>query len=439
MADGRIKRLMVFMPPRHGKSELVSRLFAAYYLYRYPERWVGINSYAADLAYTLSRAARDNFREIGGDIRGDAEAVKHWETTAGGGLWAAGVGGPITGKGWNLGIIDDPLKNAEEASSETIRAKQQEWYGSTFYTREEPCSDEDSSGALVVIQTRWHEADLSGYLLKEEEADDEPEGWHIVSFAAIKEEADVTFPPTCTVEPDGRAIGEALCAERRPVEKLHKIRRRIGDYFFGALYQQQPRPHSGGMFQRPFLPIEDVAPVGGTYVRYWDKASAAPGKGDWTAGVLMQRTPDGRFWIEDVVRGQWPGDERNRIILQTAALDKQKYGPVRIYVEQPPGLAKESTDAVVKMLAGYIVQADPVMKDKTERAEPLASQCRAGNVKMVNGRWNRDFLDEACSFPFGSHDDQVDAASGAFKWLPQVSWAQDPTALLDLQKRLAAL
>lgn len=124
VADGKCQRLMIFMPPRHSKSETVSRLFAAYFLQRYPERWVGVNSYAADLAYTMSRAARDNFKAAGGVLSGDASAVTHWETTERGGLWAAGVGGPITGKGFHLGIIDDPLKNTKETTSDTIRAKQ---------------------------------------------------------------------------------------------------------------------------------------------------------------------------------------------------------------------------------------------------------------------------------------------------------------------------
>src|SRR6266849_4642613 len=138
VANGELSRVMIFAPPRHGKSELLSRLFSAYYLSLFPDRWVGINSYAADLAYTLSRSARENFISNGGGVKDDAAAVKHWETTEGGGLWAAGVGGPITGKGFHLGIIDDPLKNAEEASSPVFNEAHQAWYPSTFYTREEP-------------------------------------------------------------------------------------------------------------------------------------------------------------------------------------------------------------------------------------------------------------------------------------------------------------
>src|SRR3990167_11391324 len=226
VADGEIFRLMVFMPPRHGKSEAVSRLFSAYYLYRYAGLWVGINSYAAELAQTLSRNSRDFYRLAGGEIKVDAAALRHWETGQGGGLWAAGVGGPITGKGFHLGIIDDPIKNAEEAASETIRRKQQDWYRSTFSTREEP------GGQIVVIQTRWDENDLSGWLLERERSgEDMPERWHIVCMEAVKGDGGQDWPGVCTLEPDEREPGAPLCPERYPAHKLAQIRRRIGAYF----------------------------------------------------------------------------------------------------------------------------------------------------------------------------------------------------------------
>src|SRR6185437_13694072 len=254
VADGEIKRLMVFEPPRHGKSELVTRLFAAYWAYRFPHQWVGINSYGAELAYTLSRAAQEYYLRAGGAIKASASAVKHWETPEGGGMWAAGVGGPITGKGWHLGIIDDPTKNAEEARSATIRASQREWYTSTFYTREEPnIETEEPDGVEVVIQTRWHEDDLAGWLLSQEDPDEEPERWHIVSFPAIAEAKPQRFPATCTVEPDFRQPGEALCPERRPIHKLVKIAKRIGSYFWNALYQQSPQPSEGTKFKRAWF------------------------------------------------------------------------------------------------------------------------------------------------------------------------------------------
>lgn len=411
VADGTLKRLMVFMGPRHGKSELVSRLFPAYYLYHHLDHWVGLCSYSAELAYTLSRAARDNFTVGGGQMRDDAAAVKHWQTTKDGGLWAAGVRGPATGKGMHVGIIDDPLKNAEEAASEIIRTQQQEWYESTFYTRAEP------GVAIVIVQTRWHEADLSGYLLASEA--DAPEHWTIINLPALAE-SQPTFPATCNVFPDWRNDGEALCPERYPREKLLRIAKRLGGldgYYWSALYQQRPRPKDGALFKRGWLQVVEALPNDVQRVRYWDTAGADVGRGDYSVGVLMARDSQGTFYIEDVVRGQWTAHERNQAIVQTAALDKQRLTSVTTYIEQPPGLAKESTDAIIRALAGYRVQADKVSKDKVSRAEPLADQCQAGNVRIVAGSWNRAFLTELESFPFGRHDDCVDAASGAFNKL----------------------
>ncbi len=399
---------MVFEPPRHGKSELVSRLFPAYYLYRHPERFVGIASYGADLAYTLSRAARENFQRAGGQLSKAASAVKHWLTRQGGGLWAAGVGGPATGKGWHLGIIDDPLKDAEQAGSEVIRAKQKDWFGSVWSTREEP------GGALVVVQTRWHEDDLSGYLLSLEA--EEPEHWYVVNLPAIADPEDMpVLPETCTAHPDWREEGEPLCPERYTLERLTRVAKRIGEYFFGALFQQRPRPRDGGMFRRQDFPIVPAAPAKAKRIRYWDLAAADIGKGDYTVGVLIAKTPEGIYYIEDVVRGQWQASARNKVIKQTAALDFTRYGAtVKIRIEQPPGLATEAVDAIIRALAGFPVKADRVTKDKVSRAEPFADQAQAGNVRLVTGPWNAAYIEEHLAFPKGKHDDQVDGSSGGF-------------------------
>lgn len=408
---------MVFEPPRHGKSELVSRLFPAYYLYRHPERFVGIASYGADLAYTLSRAARENFTRGGGLLHKASRAVKHWLTAKGGGLWAAGVGGPATGKGYHLGIVDDPLKDAKQAQSATIREAHKDWYGSVWSTREEP------GGAQIIVQTRWHEDDLSGYLLSLEA--DEPESWYIVSLPAIAEPLP-TFPATCTVHQDWRAEGDPLCEERYPLDRLTKMLKRIGAYFFGALFQQRPRPRDGGMFKRGIAIVDALPTTITARVRYWDKAGAAPGKGDYTVGALLAKDSDGNIFIEDVVRGQWQADERNKVIRQTAELDKAR-GKVTIWIEQPPGLAKEATDAVIKVLHGFTVHADPVRGEKAERAEPFAAQWQAGNVKLLRGDWNRAYIEEHCSFPTGTNDDQVDASSGAYTKLTTETKAKGTT------------
>lgn len=417
VADGEITRLMVFTAPRHGKSETVSRLFSAYYLYRHPERFVGLNSYAQELANTLSRASRENYKASGGLTKGDADAIKHWETIEGGGLWAAGVGGPITGKGFHLGIIDDPLKNAEDASSEVIRNNQQEWYQSTFYTREEP------GGAIVVVQTRWNEMDLSGFLLSQE-GEEEPERWHILNLPAVAEEQP-PFPDTCTVIPDWRDAGQALCPERYDLARLRRIEARIGPYYWGALYQQQPRPREGDFFKPGRMPRIDAQPACERYVRAWDLGATE--SGNPTAGVKLGKRGD-RFAVCHVARFRESVEIRDQRILVTARDDGKK---TKILIPQDPGAGgKASADILVKRLshAGYTVEAKLVSGKKEIRAEAVASQVNAGNVDLVEGAWNFAFTEELRGFPNGANDDQVDALGDAHRELALVNTGKPATA-----------
>lgn len=408
VAAGEIKRLLIQLPPRHSKSELVSRLFSAYFLSKNPQKFAGITSYSAELAFTLSRAARENFLEAGGSIKEAASAVKHWETSAGGGCWAAGVGGSITGKGFHLGIIDDPIKNAEDANSETIRAKQKEWYSSTFYTRAEP------DAAIIVIQTRWHEDDLTGWLLENEQGEN-TENWHVVCFPALSEELP-EFPESCTVETDFRNEENlALCPERYDAEKLRKIRDRLGEYFFDALFQQRPSPKTGAFFDVSKIEIIDALPANIKATgRGWDKASTKGG-GDYTAGVKMSKTAEGIFIVEDVVRGQWDTAQRDRIIRQMAEIDGRN---CKIIGEQEPGSGgKDAALAFIRLLSGFSVECKPSTANKTARADAFSSQVNAGNVKLLRSSWNKVFLEELRSFPHGRNDDQADGASLIFNKL----------------------
>lgn len=406
VASGELKRVMLFVPPRHSKSETVSRLFTGYYLLKHPDRWVGLTSYSSELAYVLSRASQENYIRAGGTLSLKAGAVKHWETGRGGGLWAAGVGGPITGKGFHLGIIDDPLKNAEEATSQVIREKHKEWYRSTFYTRAEP------DAAIVIIQTRWHEDDLSGWLLSEESGES-PERWHIVNLPAIAEDRR-PFPASCTVETDWRRQGEALCPERYDLKRLEEIRTRVSGYYFEALYQQNPTPREGAFFKVSQLRIKNAPPARLNIVRAWDLAAST--KGDYTAGVKLGKDAEtGLFWILDVQRGQWTPDDRNRVMLQTAALDGRQ---TKIRIAQDPGQAGvDQVQALTRMLAGYSVRSERVSGSKEARADALAAQINAGNVRMIEGEWNKAFIEEMRTFPLGRNDDQIDAAADSFSEL----------------------
>lgn len=426
VADGKMKRLIINMPPRHGKSELVSRLFSAYYLYRHPHHWCGITSYAADLALTLSRASRANFQRAGGEVSVDASAVKHWETIQGGGLWAAGVGGPITGKGFHLGIIDDPLKNQEEAMSQLVRENQKDWYRTTFFTRREP------DAAIVGVLTRWHEEDWGGFVIDEEWASGHPQNWHIISFDAIHRDQPIVLslsgdkegvdpaarilPASCTVEPDWRRAGEALCPERYDVKDLLQIKATLTSTQWSALYQQDPRPSEGTTFQRQWFTLAQEKPVGVlARVRFWDYA-ATKGAGDRTAGVLMSVTREGVFTVEDVVVGQWASGDRDNVIRQTAFLDGVG---VQQWREQEPGSSGVDTArAFVNMLVGLTARVIPSSSSKEARADPMAAAAQNGRVQYLRGEWNRVWLDELTGFGAGApHDDIVDASSGAFNRL----------------------
>jgi predicted phage terminase large subunit-like protein len=422
VANGEIKRLLVQLPPRHSKSEMVSRLFSSYYLKKNPSHFVGICSYSSELSYTLSRAARENYLESGGVIKDDVFAVKHFETPEGGGVWSAGVGSSITGKGFHLGIIDDPVKNAEEAASDLIREKQREWYSSTFYTRAEP------NAAIIIIQTRWHQDDLTGWLLSEETGDT-PEGWHIVCLPALSDELPL-FPGSCEIVEDFRKThGLALCPERYDETKLAQIRSRIGAYHFQALYQQQPTSKQGLFFDISKLEIVDVAPVDAVRWRGWDKA-ATSGGGDFTAGVRLAKTPDGIIYIEDVVRGQLGTAARDATIRHTALQDGLR---VKVVGEQEPGSGgKESAENFIRLLSGFSVRTERATGSKELRADPFSSQLNAGNVKLVRGEWNKAFIDELRTFPKGRHDDQVDAVSLAFNAAnqPSKAWTTMPFRLV---------
>ncbi len=426
---GDIKRLMIFMPPRHGKSELTSRRLPAYILGRDPNTTIIASSYGADLARRMNRDVQrimdsdaykqlfPNTRLFGANIRTVAQGTwlrnsDMFEVVEYNGYYrGAGVGGAITGMGGQYLIIDDPIKNRQEANSPTIRENIWDWYTSTFRTRLAP------GGGILLTVTRWHEDDLAGRLIALAKSDPKADQWKVINLPAVAEDPIPDY--------DERKVGEALWPARFDLEELDKTRVSLGTYDWNSLYMQRPAPPDGGMFKRHWFDAVNVAPREAQRVRYWDKAGSA-GAGDYSCGVLMSRDSNGRFCIEDVVRGQWSALERETIIKQTAASDNALYvrsggalgSPVEVYMEQEPGSGgKESAEASVRNLAGYVAHAERVSGDKATRAAPFAAQCEAGNVKLVAGNWNPAYLAELCSFPYGKNDDQVDGSSGAFNKL----------------------
>jgi hypothetical protein len=191
VADGERNRLIVCCPPRLGKSLLVSKLFPAYWVSRYPSRFCAIASYSAELAYAHSREARHDYRSCGHPLSKDSTAVGNWLTPDRGGCIAAGVRGPFTGKGYALGIIDDPYKGPEDANSAAQRQKLIEWFQSVWLTRAEPALEGPlrsgvAGAAQVVVLTRWHQDDLIGWLLAQESGE-APQHWQVLNLPAIAE------------------------------------------------------------------------------------------------------------------------------------------------------------------------------------------------------------------------------------------------------------
>ena len=389
MADGDIDKLMIFMPPRHGKSEMTTVRFSSWWIERDPAQRVIIGAYSQTLANKFSRKVRKIVRSRM-PLSAERTAADDWETEQGGGVRAAGVGAGVTGMGGDLIIIDDPIKNREEANSPVYREKVWNWYTDDLYTRREP------GARMILIQTRWHEDDLAGRILASEDGGN----WTVLTLPALAEADDAL----------GREVGAALCPDRYNEADLLDIRTAIGSRPFTALYQQRPVEQEGDFFKRSWFELVRESPREANRVRYWDKGATVDG--DYTVGVLMAEV-DGQYFVEDVVRGQWTSFERNQWIKTTAIVDGNK---VDVWLEQEPGSSGlDSVNEIIKLLGGYTVRADKVTGNKALRAEPFAAQAEAGNVKLVRAAWNNSIIDELASFPHGSHDDQVDAVSGAFQ------------------------
>ncbi|MFC3227350.1 phage terminase large subunit [Marinibaculum pumilum] len=299
--------------------------------------------------------------------------------------------GSITGESLDLGVIDDPIKGRKEANSETVRNGTWDWLTDDFMSRF------SKAAGLLMTMTRWHVDDPAGRL--------QQEGWPVRV---------VSFPAIATEDEEYRKKGDALFPALKPLSFLLARKALMIDASWEALYQQRPYIRGGGLFPVDQFQIVDARPPSkdiAASARYWDKAGTA-GDGAHTAGVLMHRLRDGRYFVEDVVRGQWSALDREKRLRQTAEVDGKG---IRIFVEQEPGSGgKESAEATIRMLAGWRAFADRVTGDKETRAEPYAAQVQGGNVMLKRGEWNRAFLDEHESFPASKYKDQVDAAAGAF-------------------------
>ena len=395
LARGRWDRLMLLLPPGSAKSTYTSLLFPPWFLARKPGLQVIAASHTASLAVGFGRGVRGLIGEhrarLGVALDPASRAAGRFGLVGGGGYYATGIRGSVTGRRADLVIVDDPVKSQREADSAAAREHLWEWFRSELVTRLKP------GGRMVVVMTRWHPDDLGGRLLAEES------GWRVLRLPALAEEGD----------PMGRAVGAPLWPAWEGLAALERKRLALGDRGFSALFQQSPRALGGRMFVMRRVAVVDEVMVG-RRVRAWDLAASEQG-GDWTVGVLLCRGAEDQFQVQDVVRLQGGPEAVVGAIRATAELDGRD---VAIGLPQDPGQAgRAQVSFLTARLAGWRVVSSTESGAKGTRAMPVASQANAGNMSVLRGGWNRVLLEELADFPGGAKDDQVDALSRAFGML----------------------
>ena len=401
-------RIIISMPPRHGKSWLTSLWTPVWFLSLSPDSNVILSSYEADFAAQWGRQVRNLIVEYGDrldlHLTDDSKAANRWNTPQGGGMLTAGIGGPITGRGGNLIIVDDPVKNWEQAISETYRQKTIEWFDSTLYTRAEP------GGSIVILMTRWHERDLAGYLIHEHPGD-----WKEIRLPAIAEEND----------PLGRKIGESLCPERFDVAALEKIRITLGSQMWNALYQQRPSAQEGNVFKRDWWKSYRALPARfDTIIQSWDMSFKDKSTSDFVVGQVWGKVGSNRYLI-DQVRARMDFPTTVRALKTFSAKHPLSYTKL---IED-----KANGPAVIAMLKNEVsglIAVEPY-GSKEARAAAVTPEVEAGNVYLPDpsiAPWIHDFIEEYASFPNGAYDDQVDAGTQALNRLKSAGIAFVPTS-----------
>lgn len=402
-------RLIITFPPRHGKSELVSRRLPAWIFGINPSAQIIATSYSQDLASDMNRDVQsimisDEYNAVFPDssLVNEVKSIQAYQRNSkkfhiinnSGYYVCAGVGGPITGKGCHFGIIDDPVKNREEASSKTYRDKQWKWFTSTFYSRLE------KGGKILITLTRWNEDDIVGRLLKLQKEDPDAEQWRVVNMPAIKDE-------TGGYEYDNREIGEALWPEKYDVDRLKRIKATVGELDWNSLYQQRPAPLKGNIIKTRWFPISDRK---FNYIPnyYLDSAYTDNTKNDPSClmeyihiGEKVQITNVWRMWLEapELLK------ELKKIITNPHS---------RLTIE--PKASGKTIAQMLKKETDILVTEDVAPSDsKVTRCKSVTPFMERGQVEVLEAHWNDAFFSECKVFPNGSHDDQVDCLVGIIR------------------------
>lgn len=402
VAEGKCKRLIINMPPRHTKSEFASYLLPAWFLGRFPHKKVIQTSHTAELAVGFGRKVRnlvdqDVYAKIfpGVGLQADSKAAGRWATNKQGDYFAIGVGGAVTGKGADLLIIDDPHSEQEAALAETnpeIYDKTYEWYTSGPRQRLQP------GGAIVVVMTRWSKRDLTGQVLKAE-AQRGGEEWEVIDFPAI-------LPS-----------GTPLWPEFWSLNELHALKKELPNGKWMAQYMQQPTSETSAIVKREWWKVWDKEdpPFCDFTLMSWDTAFEKNNRSDYSActtwGVFYQENPE-------------TGKTDTNIILLNAFRDRMEFPELkRVAIEQykdwePDSVIIEKKASGAPLIYEMRAMGIPVQEftpvkgnDKISRLNAVSDLFASGRVWAPNTSWAEEVIDEVASFPAGDHDDYVDSVS----------------------------
>jgi predicted phage terminase large subunit-like protein len=435
-------RLLLLVPPRGGKSEIVSVRMPAWALGSYPDLEIMNIGYNLDLPLEFSRQVRDQIQDSyyqkvfpETQINQQNRSAESWKTTKRGGLTVAGVGGPITGKGADILIVDDPIKNMEEADSFNTREKLEQWFFSTAYSRLSP------GGGVLAIQTWWHFDDLAGRLLQHME-DKKGDTYQVVRYPAISEQYEYRDCTTREIiredEPVENALdlnlellrepGEALHPERYPINELLRIKAVQPERIWSALWQQNPIPDTGSYFKEEqiLLTTSMPDPAGRTIITTWDFAIGLKQHNDWTVGTTTIMDESHRQYIVEVKRFRGGTFEIVRNMCDTHQLWGKVAGSYHVGVEDGQ-IWKALQDSYnqecgIRNLSKDVEELKP-LSDKAVRARPLQGRMEKGMMYFPRGAsWFNAARKELLQFPAGSTDDFVDSLA----WNVRVALSKVP-------------
>lgn len=408
------QRIILQCSVRHAKSWTASHGLPVHYLSHHPDHLIGMATYQANFSALWGRRVRNTIKEhgekLGVELAPDSAAAASWETTRGGGMHTAGVGGEFTGRGFQLMIMDDPIKNAEEAASELQRDNLWEWYTSTFRTRLQP------GGSIVVIMARWNEDDLTGRLLEEMEKGGEQ--WDVVRLPAIAEENDAL----------GREVGEPLWPEVWTKETMvgpdgnGGIKRAVGKRTWLSLYQQRPTTDDGDRFKREYFRYAkrhengwELKTAAGTrrvydtdVVRYGvaDLAATAKTESDYTARAIFALTTNNDIIIHDI----WHAQAETPTVKRVLRGDFDRFNLMQMGIEDAHWGKALLQEFVAEGLP--VLPLRPGTQDKIARSSVAEAMMEAEKIFFDESLKDLDgFETELLQFPNGAHDDRVDMVS----------------------------